>query len=1046
METLAASVAARRPRFDATDATRIAQKLWDLKAMAQELPSERDQNFLMVDEADRRFILKIANAAERSGVLDLQLGALEHLAEAGLPYHFPAARPAVDGRPIATVTSPAGETHLVRLLTYVPGRPLGRHARTPELLGELGHFLGSLDRALGTFVHEEADRELVWNLAGAAELTREHLTAIDDEECRALVTRCLDRYEARTVPQIEELRTGVIHNDANDANLLVRRAIPSAHAAVAPRISGLVDFGDLVRSWTVAELAVACAYAAMGSSDPIGVCARIARGYHAACPLREPEIDALFDLVRLRLCLSVVVSAVRGGHEPDNDYLVISQKPAWELLRRLEAEPGPELASYRLRDACGVDPCPAGTRLSAWLTVGREVVRPVVSTSPHASEPITLDLSVTSAEAGGTDTPGDMQAWTRALFRRMEDAGADLGIGRYDEVRWCYTSEAFRTNAEARAEWRTVHIGLDLFQRPGSPVHAPLPGVVHSFADNADRLDYGPTIILEHEIDDAETRPSAGIKGEESEAGPLRFWTLYGHLSRDSLEGLIEGQRIEAGEVVGHMGNRPENGDWPPHLHFQLIADLLDHRGTFPGVAAPSQRDVWLSVSPDPNALLRIPGLERAPRPAALDSLVAERERRLGPSLSLAYDEPLHIVRGRGSYLYDSDGQPFLDCVNNVAHVGHSHPRVVDAIRRQASVLNTNTRYLHEQILRYGERLTALLPDPLDVCFFVCSGSEANELALRLARVHTGGDRVIVVEGAYHGNTRALIEISPYKFDGPGGEGAPSHVDVVPMPDLYRGRYRGDDPDAAQRYAEHVAEAAAAVGDRRLAGFVCESLLGCGGQIPLPDGYLAAAFDGVRQAGGLCIADEVQVGFGRVGSHFWAFETQGVVPDIVTLGKPIGNGHPIGAVVTTPEIAASFDTGMEYFNTFGGNPVSCAAALAVLDVIRDEDLQTRAGRVGTHLAKRLTGLMETHGVIGDVRGAGLFLGIELVLDREGREPAPGHAAFAVEQMRQRGILLSTDGPDHNVIKIKPPLVFSEADADHLAATLGSVLADDAFRT
>lgn len=1036
METLAASVAARRPRFDAAAASQIAAELWGLKATAQELPSERDQNFFLVDQTAQRFVLKIANAAERREILDLQLSALAHVSAAKLPYRFPTARPTLGDQPIATIEAQDGETHLVRLLTFVPGLPLGPSARSPEVLGELGRFLGSLDEALAAFTHPGADRALVWDLAGAAGLIREHLDAIDDAARRELVTRCLDRYEERTVPHLGELRTSVIHNDANDANLLVRPWTPGTDESGTPRITGLIDFGDMVRSWTVAELAVACAYAAMEAGDPVDICRRIARGYHAAYPLREPEVDALFDLVRLRLCLSVVVSAVRAGHEPRNDYLVIGQKPAWELLHRLEAEPGPELAAYRLRDACGLAPCPAGARLSGWLAVQRGTLASVVETDPRGPEPVAFDLSVEGAEWGEVVNPADMEAWTRSLFRRLEDAGADVGIGRYDEVRWCYAGETFRTERDERDEWRTVHIGLDLFQRPGSPVRAPLPGIVHSFADNADRLDYGPTIILEHEVPAAEAGPTAA----------LRFWTLYGHLSRESLEGLAEGDRIERGEVLGHMGDRPVNGDWPPHLHFQLIADLLGHRGTFPGVAPPSQREVWLGVSPDPSSLLGLPGRARASRHASAETLIDERAHRLAPSLSLSYRAPLHIVRGRGAYLYDTDGQPFLDCVNNVAHVGHSHPRVVAAIERQAAVLNTNTRYLHEEILRYSERLTELLPDPLCVCFFVCSGSEANELALRMARAHTGGDQVIVVDAGYHGNTRALVEISPYKFDGPGGDGAPAHVHVVPMPDVYRGRYRGDDPDAGHRYAAHVREASERAADRGLAAFVCESLLGCGGQIPLPEGYLAAAFDGVREAGGVCIVDEVQVGFGRVGSHFWAFETQGVVPDIVTLGKPIGNGHPIGAVVTTPEIAASFDTGMEYFNTFGGNPVSCAAALAVLDVIRDEGLQEHAGRVGAHLAGGLAGLMEALPLIGDVRGRGLFMGIELVLDHETREPAPNHAALAVERMRQRGILLSTDGPDHNVIKIKPPLPFAETDADHLVATLADVLSEAPFRT
>jgi 4-aminobutyrate aminotransferase-like enzyme len=854
-----------------------------------------------------------------------------------------------------------------------------------------------------------------------------------------LVERHLDRYEGWSAARLDDLRCSVIHNDANDANLLVGPGPPAGGTVQAARITGLIDFGDMVRSWTVADLAVACAYAAMDTTDPVGVCTRIVGGYHSVFPLLEPEIDVLFDLVRLRLSLSVVISAVRQSHEPENRYLGVSEASAWELLHRFEADGEADLPRYRLRDACGFVPCPAGGHLASWLALGRHDAAPLVSTDSGAGDPIIFDLSVESPDGGEVEDPGDTDRWTRRLFRRLEDAGGDLAVGRYDEVRWCYAGPAFRTEANERDEWRTVHVGIDLFQEPGSPIFAPLPGVVHSFADNADRLDYGPTLILEHEIPRRD--PAEGDPDE-----PVRFWSLYGHLSPDSLEGLERGKPVEEGSIVGRIGDRPRNGDWPPHLHFQLIADLLGQEGTFPGVAAPSQREVWLSVSPDPNLLLDLPGETRAPRPVPRERLVDERARRLGPSLSLSYRVPLHIVRGRGAYLYDVDGQPFLDCVNNVAHVGHGHPRVVAAERRQAGILNTNTRYLHQAILEYAERLTALLPDPLSVCFFACSGSEANELALRMAHAHTGGEGVIALEGAYHGNTATLVGISPYKFDGPGGEGPSPNVRIAPMPDLYRGRYRRDDPDAMRKYAAHVREAAEAAREAGgLSAFICESLLGCGGQIPLPEGYLAEAFGSVREAGGVCIADEVQVGFGRVGDHFWGFEAQGVVPDIVTLGKPIGNGHPIAVVATTPEIASSFDNGMEYFNTFGGNPVSCQVALAVLDVIRDEGLQEHARRVGERLLDRLRSLVERHRIVGDVRGLGLFQGVELVLDRETREPAAAHASLTVDRMRECGILLSTDGPDHNVLKIKPPLVFSEADADHLAGTLDRVLSEDAFR-
>ena len=439
--------------------------------------------------------------------------------------------------------------------------------------------------------------------------------------------------------------------------------------------------------------------------------------------------------------------------------------------------------------------------------------------------------------------------------------------------------------------------------------------------------------------------------------------------------------------------------------------------------------------------LVRIPSYHFPPPARSKDEILALRNKHLGPSLSISYQKPLHIVRGQGQYLYDENNQPYLDAVNNVPHVGHNHPHLVKAAQLQTAVLNTNTRYLHDNLVEYAARLTAELPEPLSVCYFVCSGSEANELALRMARTHTGQRDLLVLDGAYHGNTAALIDISSYKFDGPGGAGKPDHVHVLPMPDPYRGLYRGSGVGNGRLYAQHaqeIIEELQAQG-KGIAGFIGEPLLGCGGQIVLPDGYFQALFPLIRAAGGVCIADEVQVGFGRVGSHMWAFQTQGVVPDIVTLGKPIGNGHPLAAVVTTPEIAASFANGMEYFNTFGGNPVSCAIGTAVLDVLEQENLQENARIVGNRLLAGLRGLQTKFPLIGDVRGLGLYIGAELVCDRQTLEPAAEEASYIANRMRDKGILISTDGPLHNVLKIKPPLVFTEENADFLVNTLGKIL-------
>jgi 4-aminobutyrate aminotransferase-like enzyme len=432
-------------------------------------------------------------------------------------------------------------------------------------------------------------------------------------------------------------------------------------------------------------------------------------------------------------------------------------------------------------------------------------------------------------------------------------------------------------------------------------------------------------------------------------------------------------------------------------------------------------------------------------RPVGMSSaeILATRRAHLGPSLSLAYRNPLHIVRGEGAYLFDADGRAYLDCVNNVAHVGHAHPRVVEAGIAQMRLLNTNTRYLHENVVRYAERLTALLPEHLEVCFFTNSGSEANELALRLAFAATGRPDVATVDVAYHGNTKRLIEISPYKFDGPGGAGRGEDVQVVPLPDSYRGAHRGDGPEVGAAYVAESAEVLAnATATGHPAGaLIAEAIPGTAGQVVPPPGWLAGLFDAARAVGAVPISDEVQVGFGRVGTDPWAFAAQGARPDIVTMGKPIGNGHPLGAVVTTRAIADAFANGMEYFNTFGGNPVSAAIGLAVLDVIDDEGLQEHARVVGERLLAGLREVATRLGPIGDVRGAGLFVGFELVRDRSTREPDAAIAAELVNLAAERGILLSTDGADHNVIKIKPPMVFSAPDADRLVETVDAILGE-----
>lgn len=418
--------------------------------------------------------------------------------------------------------------------------------------------------------------------------------------------------------------------------------------------------------------------------------------------------------------------------------------------------------------------------------------------------------------------------------------------------------------------------------------------------------------------------------------------------------------------------------------------------------------------------------------------LLHRRERLLGPAYRLFYDDPVHIVSGQGAWLEDSEGQRYLDAYNNVPHVGHCHPRVVEAICQQAATLNTHTRYLHETVLDYAEMLLAHFPEQLDVVMFACTGSEANELALRIARTATGATGVIAVENAYHGNSGATAELSGTLAR---PEGMSEHVVLLPCPDTFRGAYR--DEDAGERYAERVDQAIADLRDRghEPAAFIIDTILSSNGLPRIPPGWLPSVVAGVRAAGGLFIADEVQPGFGRMGTHFWGWEKLGVEPDLVTLGKPMGNGHPVSAVVCRSEMAREFQKNGSYFNTFGGNPVSCAAARAVLEIIEEEQLQQRALSTGRYLRAGLRALAETHEVMGDVRGSGLFNAVDLVTDRESGKPATAEAARIVNAMRERGVLLGSSGPFSNVLKIRSPMVFGEPEADFLLERLSAVLTD-----
>ena len=968
-----------------------------LRPESERLGGEYDLNFRAADD-DGPVILKVMRDGCDPALVGMQIGAINH-ARAMDPY-LPL--PAIIGAPFS-FPDDAGAQRLGWAQRALPGRPFAEVVEPPlPLLHDLGAMAGRLSRALRGFDHPLLDRAQKWQLTEAGWI-KDHLHVLSGAR-RALVEGILSAFDALR-PTLDTLPRQAVHNDLNDWNILIRQGIAAPSA-----VTGLIDFGDMTRAPVVTDLAILAAYAILDRDDPEAALAALVAGYHGACPVGEGELALLWPLIRMRLAVSVVNSTIEAAGRPDDPYVTISQAPAWRLLERGDLDPARILA--RLRLACGLPVVPEAPAILGWLDAMRGTFAPVI-TDDITRFPVG-DLSV-----GGSLCPENP-------FALSPGEAAQLGrtdtrwLGRYGEPRLIYTEPAF-TGATKSARRRTVHLGVDLFAPAGTALHAPLDGTVVRAGAEAGAQGYGGMVVLRHDT-------PAGV-----------FHTLWGHLAAGCAR-LKPGQRIVAGEAFAHVGDLPENGGWAPHLHLQLgFADDPD----WDGVADPDARELQMARFPNPAALLNLPDAHLAFAPEPEADLLAYRNAHFARNLKLSYQKPVMFLRGWKHHLFDQWGRPYLDAYNNVPHVGHAHPRIRAVAADQLGRMNANTRYLHPAQRAFAEKLTSKMPEGLNVCFFVNSGSEANELALRLARAATGGYDIVTPDHGYHGNTTGCIDISAYKFARPGMDGRKPWVHLVDVADDYRGRFRADDPTCAQRYAAQIDGALKEVTARggRLAGFICETFPSVGGQIIPPRGYLAGVYDRIRAAGGICIADEVQTGLGRLGAYYFAFEQQGVVPDIVVLGKPIGNGHPLAAVVTTAEIAARFAKGAEYFSTFGGSNLSCRIGREVLDIVDEEDLQGNAARTGARLLAGLRALQDRHEAIGEVRGMGLFTGVDLVEDRKTRAPATRIADHAINRLREMRILIGREGPADNVLKIRPPLTIDAEGADLICEALDRALSE-----
>jgi 4-aminobutyrate aminotransferase-like enzyme/Ser/Thr protein kinase RdoA (MazF antagonist) len=748
-------------------------------------------------------------------------------------------------------------------------------------------------------------------------------------------------------------------------------------------LTGLIDFGDVTDTWRVSDLAVSChAVVARHADDAVQAILDVVGGYHDAAPLSEAEADALWPLILARAATCAALSTRHLRLNPGSSYLAGAHAADWLAITTLQALP-PDLPTAAVRVVAGRAPLASDPweRVLGALDADPQTYPVLAGLHPR---PIDLSVSTDALHEGSWSDP-----------RRLVDAVRHhrATIGRWAEVRLTAAGEPGSTPPA------TLHLGADVFAPAGTHVRAPLESRVA--AVTASEM----TLALE-------------------DPGYIR---LHG------IESIVDaGTLVPAGTIVGHVAERTDGG--PTRVHVQLATSPGQ-----PGLGDPRRATEWLALCPDPSSLI---GADvSAPPPADPRRDSVRRATVVAGAQRLYYAEPVEMVRGWRQRLYDSDGRPYLDMVNNVAAVGHSHPGVAAAAARQLRLLNTNSRFLYRSMADYAERLTDLLPEGLDRVFLVNSGSEACDLALQLARVFTGRRDVIALAGAYHGWTGAVYELCTAPGDNPRWrETKPGYVHVAEQPDPYRGRH-GEDADAYARSVARACEDARANGG--VAAFISEPMLGNQGAVQPPAGYLQQAYAAVRAAGGVCIADEIQVGLARTGATFWAFEHEGAVPDVVTVAKAAGNGHPVGAVICRRQIAEAFGERASFFSSPGGGPVSCEVGIAVLDAIGAERLQENAAVIGAQLKRDLRALADRHPAIGAVHGRGLYQGIDLVTDRQSKAPDRPLARAVCERMRRLGVIVQPTGDAGNVLKVKPPLCLSADDAAMFVATLDRALGDTA---
>ncbi|WP_341952128.1 aminotransferase [Salinibacterium sp. TMP30] len=949
------------PEISEEDAAAFADTLFGIDATARSLGSHQDRNFLL-NGSHERALLKISNPATTKIELEAQSLAAAHLAAREPSIRVPLTRTGRDGARVQEFTANGQKLH-ARVLDFLNGAPLsGGRYLSPRAVRAIGALAARVAVAFADFDAPNIERSNQWDLRQAPGVLDALLPHVGDEVLRARLREAGDNAWAQVSSLSADLPVQTIHGDLTDDNVVSNDSLTSIP-------DGIIDFGDVNRSWAVGEIAITVSSLLHHDGATLPSVLRAVAAYHSVRPLSLAEAEALWPLVVLRGAILVASGHHVQTTDPDNEYA--SENLLHELRIFEQATSVPlDVANELVRISLGFE------ARHASLPSGGMLI-PTLNTS----DVTVLDFSATSAALDSgrwLDNDAEAEIAAEAL-----NAGVSAALTRFAEPRLT------RARIPIDPDPLNTPLGIELTLAKPHEVTAPWQGLVTHSADGIEFRGNGVLLRLEG---------AEALVPTDSE--------------------------VHAGAPIARAQHQ-----------LCVRASLGDDK--VPWMVSPELTAAWRALACDPTSLVLGHTLPSTDRDSA--ALIVRRRGTVADAQEFYYDEPPMMVRGWKEYLVDADARVYLDVLNNVTSIGHAHPRLVDAITRQWSLLNTNSRFNYPAVVDFSERLSALLPEPLSSVFLVNSGSEAVDLALRIAQAWKSRSDVLAVREAYHGWTYLSDAVSTSIADNPGALSTrPDWVHTVDAPNTYRGKHRGTEStryaDEAVAEVERLAAAGTPVG-----AFIAETFYGNAGGIALPDGYLNAVYSAVRKYGGLAVADEVQVGYGRLGEWFWGFEQQGVVPDIVAVAKAMGNGHPLGAVITTPEIAAHYRSQGYFFSSAGGSPVSSVVGLTVLDVIRDEKLQENAVETGSYLKERLASLGERHTIVGTVHGSGFYLGLEFVRDRVTLEPATEETNAICERLREVGVIVQPTSDYQCVLKIKPPMCLTRASADAFVDALDRVL-------